>query len=352
MSFSVCIATHERPGLLAPTLEALGGQVRSPDEILISDSSRGADCGPIVEAFRAEHPAIPVRWLRTPCRALPWLRFAAALRAGGDVVLFLDDDVVLESEALAVLEHAYTGLRVSVDHAVAGVGFRMTWQDGSSPSRDRGALRERWLGTACAPSGSVTPGGLTVSLADLKSERPVAVDHLWGGAMSYRREVLEDVGLLDALVILYQQGIGRGEDAVLSRYARAYGGLYLLTVATARHRKAPHDEPTPYAATGWRLGMTATWGRAHTLRWLARDQTAYRAAWARLASLELARSLQRIALRPWSPSRWGRLCGATVGITRALHGWRRISYSARSGGAPIWPVEEMADPCVRDSGAP
>jgi glycosyltransferase involved in cell wall biosynthesis len=352
LSLSVCIATHQRPLLLAETLQALGAQDRAPDEILISDSSPGDASGKVIEAFRAQHSGIPTRWLRTPCSALPWLRHVAASRAWGEVVLFLDDDVTLVPEALGLLERAYQGLREGGGERVGGIGLKMVWRDGSSPERDARALPERWLGTAGATSGCITRGGLTVSMADLERDAPVPVDYLWGGAMSFPREVLQQVGLLDCLVILYEEGAGRGEDAVLSRCARLFGRLYVLTPPAALHRKVPPDEPTPYGASGWRLGITATWGRAHTLRWLAEKPAAYRLAWARLATLELARSIKAVCSKPWRSAAWGRLAGAGYGIGKAVLHWRRISPRPRSDMPRSWPVEEVREDPVLEAGAP
>lgn len=332
-TISVCIATHERANLLLATLEALALQDRLPDEVVISDSSRSLENQRIMDPAFVQHSRLPVTILRAECSALPWLRRHAAARATGDVILFLDDDVRLHPAALRTLDQAYSALSSEPGGMPAGVGFAMTWDDGSRPSRERGSLRERWLGTAGRPSGCLTPGGLSVSLADVPDGRATRVDHLWGGAMSFRREVLERVGVLDRLIDLYRDGIGRGEDVVLSRYAAKWGPLYLLPQPLAWHRRETPAEPTPYAPDGWRLSMTATWGRAHTLRWVATNLAAYRGDWARLVTLELARSGLAIARRPWHSEGWARLAGASIGIARALLYWRRIPPSARSARA-------------------
>lgn len=347
-TISVCIATHQRATLLPPTLAALGRQTCPPDEIIVADSSIGDAGVRIIETFRVRSPAVPIRSCRSTCSALPWLRYLAASHASGHIVLFLDDDVCLAPESLACLQEAYAAVLAHTGTLPAGIGFPMTWDDGTRPSRNRQAMRERWLGTARWPSGRVTSGGLSVSLADLRSDRPIPVDHLWGGAMSFQRAVLARIGLLDRLVDLYAQGVGRGEDAVLSRYAREHGPLYLLPIPMAFHRKTPADEPTPYATAGWRLGWTATWGRAHTLRWLATDRSAYRVAWARLATLELARSAALIVRRPGTAGSWRRLGGACAGSLAALRAWRAIPPSARSS-IPSYAAAsaETAVPCAR-----
>src|SRR5262249_51359692 len=75
---------------------------------------------------------------------------------------------------------------------------------------------------------------------------------------------------------------------------------------------------------GYQKGLLETWGRAHTLRWLASDLASYPVAWARVASLELARSLKAAMRQPTQLSRWKRIAGGLVGIERTIRQWNRI----------------------------
>ena len=205
----------------------------------------------------------------------------------------------------------------------------MSWSDGGRPDRSPPSRREAWLRILDADPGSVTPGGLTTNLAGLSGSGPQVVQTLWGGAMSYPREVLEKIGCLKNLASLYEAGVGRGEDAVLSSYARKAGGtLYALPDELAFHPRQGRGA-TPYPNGGWRMGMTHTWGRAHTMRWIATASDAYRRDWTRLALLELARAAGKVAGSPFDGRRWKRLFGAFWGIGRALVGWRRIPMDAR-----------------------
>src|SRR5437016_4465272 len=121
----------------------------------------------------------------------------------------------------------------------------------------------------------------------------------------------DDVWLAPAA--LRHAGIGRAEDAVLSAYARRLGTLYLVTHPVARHPRTPGVAPTPYAGSGWRLGITGTWGMAHVLRWMASDRRAYRHDLFRLATLEVARATSAVVRRPWGSVEWQRLAGACYG---------------------------------------
>lgn len=317
---SICIATHERPANLRRTLAAIERQGRPPDEVVISDSSRTED--PALLEELASSP-LKVKRVRSASRALPWQRWWAFQHASGEIILFLDDDVSLRPPALETLEAAYASLSADPSRNVAGVGFRMVYDDGSEPERRPSSLRERWLAMSSVPPGSVTAGGLTVSFEGLKAQGPTEVDVLWGGAMSFRREALANLPLVN-LVSLYEAGIGRGEDAVLSVHARRAGKLFVLAEPFAAHPIADMQVATPYAKDGWRLGLTQTLGRAHTMRWMASSWSAYTRDWWKMVSLEFARCGAAILSRPWRAKPWLRLAGACYGTVFSVARWSRI----------------------------
>ena len=95
---SVVIATHNRSALLARTMDALAGQRWPSDrlEIVVADNRSTDDTRAVVEAAAVSDHACRVHYLYVP---EPGKSFAvnAALRiATGDLLLFIDDDVVPE----------------------------------------------------------------------------------------------------------------------------------------------------------------------------------------------------------------------------------------------------------------
>lgn len=326
-SISVCIATHQRPRLLAATLEALGRQTRLPDEVIVSDSSSPIS-EDVVTAFSSSRPAVPIKHVPSSRKALPWQRWWAFKHSCSEVILFLDDDVTLAPVALESLERAYSVLGANANRRIAGIGFLLFDEKGDPPKRDSSSLRERWLRMAHLSSGSFTAGGLTVSFGGLNGQMPIEVDVLPGGAMSFRREALAAVPL-DNLVSLYEAGIGRGEDAVLCFYARRLGKLFMLTEPFAVHPSEETGVAAPYAKEGWRLGLTQTLGRAHTMRWMAADSSAFKKDWWRYVTLELARCGAALLRRPWQRRHWSRLGGACYGIWCSLVRWNEIPRSAK-----------------------
>jgi len=347
-TLSVCIATHERPQRLRKTLDALAAQVRRPNEIVVSDSSASRESEEVVSSFGQSHPLWTVKYVKSDRKALPWQRWWAFSHSLGEVVFFLDDDIHLEPLALEVLEDTWSNL-ANECHSIAGVGFIIAWADGERVPRHRNSLAERWLGTSSERSGVVTAGGLAVSIDDLVSNFPLRVDRILGGAMSFRRHVLEAIGPLDHLATLYDRGLGRGEDVVLSCYARRHGSLYIITQPPALHPRYDNwHSSAPYSSDGWLLGLTATWGRAHTLRWTSTDRSAYKQAWTRIATLELARSIGGMLRRPHLRSRWKRLGGACYGIMKTICYWNRVPLSASSALPSSSTESGWAGPAIHD----
>lgn len=331
LSISLCIATHERAFLLAPTLYAIIQQSRLPDEIVISDSSRAQETERLVESFQHANSHLLIKYVKSECKALPWHRWNGFRHSQGEIVLFIDDDIALTPNALQMLEQSYVELFDHYgDDQIAGVGFYTFLDDGSEKLRRPTSFEERWLGITNIPSATITRGGLGIYPKGMPKDTLVQVGRLSGGRMSFRRQVLEQVGLLNQLVELFNQGIGPSEDTVLCHYAQSYGKLFMLTYPLLTH---PNDERAVHtvdASNGWKKGLTETWGRAHTMRWVATDSKAYWRDWWRVATLDVLRSIWWGLLRkPFSSDSWLRFAGGLYGIGLTLIRWHRIPASAK-----------------------
>jgi GT2 family glycosyltransferase len=331
---SVCIPTYRRPRELAMCLQALMQQSEPPNEIIVSDAGGDPETPEVVRACGGGGPWT-VRHCPTPRSGLPWQRWWAYQHSHGSpqsLVFFLDDDVRLAPDALATIRATY---RQRPD--LAGAGFAITFGDGCantsaniSADSDAPTLRERWLGIAGARPGTITAGGLTIIQPAPKADdrRSLDVDWLSGGAMSFRRSVLDAVGPLDRLYALYDERIGVAEDSILCNRAKRHGPLLLIVGPYAWHPAIEHATRTESPTDGYLKGLLETWGRAHVLRWLARDRRASGRAWARLASLELARASKAALRHPLAPARWQRILGGLVGIQRTIRKWDRIPLQA------------------------
>jgi glycosyltransferase involved in cell wall biosynthesis len=112
MKFSVVIATRNRAALLDGALASLRAQVGAPDiEAIVIDNGSADDTG----AVAARHGAT-VLYEAQPNRALA--RNAGVAAATGEIVLFVDDDVVLPP--FFVSAHARVHDEETFPHVVTG----------------------------------------------------------------------------------------------------------------------------------------------------------------------------------------------------------------------------------------
>jgi len=333
-SVSICIATHERPQWLGPTLEAIARQTVKPLETVVSDSSSDDRSRRLVEQFASDHPDIAVRYLESCRSALPWHRWWASKHARGAFVLFLDDDIRLSPNAVEVLQATRRDLEASGCEQVAGIGLTLRIEGGQR-SRRRASFHERWLRTGSLPSFSITQGGWSTGREVEVSGQVLQVERFSGGSMAFRRDVLESVGPLEHLYRLYDLGVGRSEDAVLSQAARRQGPLFQVTSPLAVHPSPGVASHTVWPHVGWNAGLGHTWGRACVMRWMASDINAWRRDWHRVASLEVMRAVKSGPLRhPFRSEGWARLAGACFGTLLGLLRWRTIPASARCSFIP------------------
>ncbi len=93
---TAAICTHDRPELLERCLRSLLDQTDPPDEILVVDNAPSdGRCETVVERIAADAPH--VRRIVEPCPGLDIARNAALRHAAGDVVAFIDDDVIADT---------------------------------------------------------------------------------------------------------------------------------------------------------------------------------------------------------------------------------------------------------------
>lgn len=236
MKVSAVVPTKNRATLLGETVRALLGQTVVPDEILVIDQSATDEGRSLVRELvaatpRERHPDLVYLWD-------PSINGAAAARntgldlARGDIVVFIDDDVV---PAADVLERLLAHYRRSPElHAIAPViiNYPMPgWAQRAfhalfcvGPFRDeRQPVYWHWREL----EGAVVP-----------------VRMFTGAMMSFRRAALGSLRY-DARY----RGASVGEDIDLCWSLEARGGrLAIATDAHIVHNKAPRPAARPEAA--------------------------------------------------------------------------------------------------------
>ena len=204
---SIVIPTRGRAGYLDVALSSIVDQARAAgvEVVVVSD---GPDPG--VDAAGARHG---VRVVRLPsARGANAARNAGVAAAGGELIVFCDDDVFAPDGWLAALLEA-----AAEEGGFEGFG---------------GPIRARLEGggpRACGREGA------PITTLDLgASDREV--EFVWSANMAVRRSAFSRVGLFDP-------GIhGRGEEEEWLRRYRAFGGrVRYVAAAGLEHRRTASD---------------------------------------------------------------------------------------------------------------
>jgi GT2 family glycosyltransferase len=165
----------------------------APEKILLVDNG-STDGTP--ERVRAEFPEVEVlalrenRWFAGGVNA----GFERALSAGAGSVLLLNNDLVLERQALGSLQDA-----LEADPSRGAVSPKLftfeppdrIWFAGGVVSRGFGLIRHRGVGRK----------------DDAFRDAPCAIDYVSGAAVLIRRAALEKAGLLDPDYVIYVEDV-------------------------------------------------------------------------------------------------------------------------------------------------
>ncbi|MDY6914471.1 MAG: glycosyltransferase [Planctomycetota bacterium] len=179
LSVSVIVATHDRAESLRRAVDSVLTQSCLPLELIVVND--GDEQTPPDIAGRADAAGVTYRSLRQGRASLPAARNRAMEISRGDVILFIDDDVVLPAEYLLRLIELY---ELDAAGVVAGIGGRIV-----EPDQDR-LPRRIWEALAVALGlGRFSPrrcAGRYVALPVRLRGRLVPARRLSGGAMSLR----------------------------------------------------------------------------------------------------------------------------------------------------------------------
>ncbi len=213
---TVGIPTFERGDVLLDTLRALLADARPAGEILVVDQTlRHA---PQVEAALVEfESAGRLRWLRLPHPSIAAAMNVALREARGDLVLFVDDDVVPAAGLVAAHAAAY-----DTDDVWAVAGQVLQPGEQALP--------------ADAPL-LVTATGLCAQLDfPFRSSRRADVSNVMAGNLSLRRTRALLAGAFDENF----EGVAyRFETEFARRLLRAGGRIVFEPAASIRHLRAP-----------------------------------------------------------------------------------------------------------------
>src|SRR5688572_15147070 len=177
MLMTAVIPTRNRPDDLERAVVSVCAQSRAADELIVIDQSPGDESRTRIERVLAAGPA-PARidYVHDPRIAgLVAAKRAAVARAHGDIVCFLEDDVVLEPDYLKTIELGFEREPAMLGSCgvVTNLPPLLPWYFRFFHFFHRGIFRDPRVGVTGVTSG---PGHALIPS-----------DYLSGGLSAYRR---------------------------------------------------------------------------------------------------------------------------------------------------------------------
>jgi GT2 family glycosyltransferase len=223
---SVVIPTRNRPDDLLCAVDSVLKQNRLPDELLIVDQSKNDLSKNLITNLFAEHRnSINLKYIHDESiSGLVAAKKAAVCSASGDIIMFLEDDIILEDNYIENMIQGFIHnpdmmgacgvvMEVAGDHKFYQLFFHLF---------HRGIFYDRRVGIHGNPQEW--------------DQKLIPSNFLSGGVSAYRREVFEKVTfdtknnffMLEDIVFSTQAGRKFGEDK-----------FYINTSARLKHRISP-----------------------------------------------------------------------------------------------------------------
>lgn len=108
MKLSSVIPTRNRPSDLLKAVKSVQDQIREPEELMIVDQSQGYESRQLIESALSGCDSITLTYIHdSEITGLVDAKRVAAERASGDIICFLEDDVVLSPTYLQQIESGF-----------------------------------------------------------------------------------------------------------------------------------------------------------------------------------------------------------------------------------------------------
>ena len=291
--FAFVIPTKDRGEDLRRMLRSLVSQTRLPDQVIVVDGS-----GVEVSWCAAEFPELKIDYVRMLPPSLSAQRNAgmAMLRAEITHAGYLDDDVVLEVDAVYEMASFWGGAALDV----GGAAFNVV--NGASSSSS--ALPRRST-VAGAGLGSIAPSGIVREWGEVQAN--LETDWLYGGTI-WRREVIESY-----YYDTWFQGTGFMEDVDYSYGVREHYRLLVVAAARLAHFTHPVRPDRQFLFGKWQVV-----NRMHIVRKYRHRGLSLRKAWGASLMLLAANTSRGMFLRHLGL--WNRGLGNLAGIVSELRG--------------------------------
>jgi GT2 family glycosyltransferase len=234
LKVSVIIPTKNRVYDLEECIESLINQIYSIDELVVVDGSNDNETENCIRSLKEKNLNFDCVYLKQTKGGMAHARNIGIDYASGDVIIFIDDDVILDKR---YMEEIVTVFANDKNKEIGGVGGKAEEKGNNKilhlfyPIFGIIFLRDSWK------KGSVTISGHHTRLPD----EPSYVEWLDGKSMAYRKNVLAEFRDDERLEILSPYAYY--EDLDLSyRIGKKYK-LFLNPKAKAIHKASPSSRP-------------------------------------------------------------------------------------------------------------
>ena len=240
---TVIICTRNREREIVAAVESLIRQKRLPDELIVVDSGEGDSLETTLrESIAGRFPFVYER----SSSGLPRQRNRGVALATGELLLFLDDDVILDEAYIGEItgfferdtERRFHGAQGAITTKSLTAGGSYRWRGGLRRLAG-GFVRKVFLLPGVADGKFKRSGFITIAGGD----QPREIDFVAGGCMSFRREVFDEIAFDEHLTDYAWM-----EDLDISRQfkERGYRAYYwphasLVHYVTPSSRTAPFD---------------------------------------------------------------------------------------------------------------
>lgn len=272
MNFSVIICTYQRPESLRVLLKSIQSQTIKPNDLIIVDGSLDNKTEVLLKTEFDDFLELNYILVDSDQRGLTKQRNIGIKRvnAQSEVVVFLDDDLILEADFLLNLLSTFEDEKViGADGLITNENYWIKSQpnevhklnykylDGYKLKLSSRDIIRKIFGSY--PT-NIQPG-LIPKYGHGKSSLPPTgksyfVEHIMGGITAYRVKLFEKIGFSE-----FFEGYGLYEDFDFSVRASRYGVLVTNTAARCEHHHAASGRPNTY-----KYGKMVVWNGYYVWR--------------------------------------------------------------------------------------
>lgn len=249
MNVSIVIPTVDRVDSLDALLSTFAGQTIIPYEIIIVEQGSGES-----ERLREKYDTLPIRYFRVSFRSLPAARNFGIRKSSGDVIGFLDDDILLDRDYIKNIILFFEG-----HPAALGVqGVITNFEEGHV--KKVGGNKEVYslyniLAKIFLLNNSSNKNKLLLSGRNQYASKVQAIGTCeWlSGIGNYRRNIFSEFSFDETL-----KGYALGEDKLFSYpiQKKYQGSLFFDPAIRCEHHSFPEGKPQGEEWVSMKIGYT------------------------------------------------------------------------------------------------